>query len=258
MQYSRDCITITSNNLFFHFQKHPHLRGENLHGLRSTFSDWETSPPTWGKLEVRGRNLLAVGNIPTCVGKTLSTTRAISRRWKHPHLRGENRKPRTSTVRLSETSPPAWGKHRLARPKRSQTGNIPTCVGKTYEAMHKVRASGKHPHLRGENLKSDLLRYPVMETSPPAWGKPSQGRRERQWPGNIPTCVGKTARFCLDCHSGYYILLKSKFLALSLRQGRAIFAYHPSLGIDLRLAEAQRDVPNDCGGRVIKGRLLPN
>ena len=29
MQYSRDCITITSNNLFFHFQKHPHLRGEN-------------------------------------------------------------------------------------------------------------------------------------------------------------------------------------------------------------------------------------
>ena len=67
--------------------------------------------------------------------------------------------------------------------------------------------------------------------------------------GNIPTCVGKTARFCLDCHSGYYILLKSKFLALSLRQGRAIFAYHPSLGIDLRLAEAQRDVPNDCGGR---------
>lgn len=76
--------------------------------------------------------------------------------------------------------------------------------------------------------------------------------------GNIPTCVGKTARFCLDCHSEYYILLKSKFLALSLRQGRAIFAYHPSLGIDLRLAEAQRDVPNDCGGRVIKGRLLPN
>ena len=197
MQYSRDCITITSNNLFFHFQKHPHLRGEN---------------------------------------RTLTVGSSIA----------------------SETSPPAWGKHRLARPKRSQTGNIPTCVGKTYEAMHKVRASGKHPHLRGENLKSDLLRYPVMETSPPAWGKPSQGRRERQWPGNIPTCVGKTARFCLDCHSGYYILLKSKFLALSLRQGRAIFAYHPSLGIDLRLAEAQRDVPNDCGGRVIKGRLLPN
>ena len=95
---------------------------------------------------------------------------------------------------------------------------------------------------------------------------------------NIPTCVGKTdvhdddfcfrqkhphlrgenARCCLDCHSGYYILLKSKFLALSLRQGCAIFAYYPSLGIDLRLAEAQRDVPNDCGGRVIKGRLLPN
>ena len=238
--------------------KHPHLRGENPYSGTFIPTLWETSPPAWGKLEVRGRNLLAVGNIPTCVGKTLSTTRAISRRWKHPHLRGENRTLTVGSSIASETSPPAWGKLDVAEVRAAYTRNIPTCVGKTYEAMHKVRASGKHPHLRGENLKSDLLRYPVMETSPPAWGKPSQGRRERQWPGNIPTCVGKTARFCLDCHSGYYILLKSKFLALSLRQGRAIFAYHPSLGIDLRLAEAQRDVPNDCGGRVIKGRLLPN
>ena len=240
------------------FGKHPHLRGENSRLAGGISLPWETSPPAWGKPHSNSGFVHCFGNIPTCVGKTRCCRSSRRLHEKHPHLRGENRKPRTSTVRLSETSPPAWGKHRLARPKRSQTGNIPTCVGKTYEAMHKVRASGKHPHLRGENLKSDLLRYPVMETSPPAWGKPSQGRRERQWPGNIPTCVGKTARFCLDCHSGYYILLKSKFLALSLRQGRAIFAYHPSLGIDLRLAEAQRDVPNDCGGRVIKGRLLPN
>lgn len=197
MQYSRDCITITSNNLFFHFQKHPHLRGENLHGLRSTFSDWETSPPAWGKLRERVLDSITAGNIPTCVGKTLKVKRERALVWKHPHLRGENVGRLLAPILPFETSPPAWG-------------------------------------------KLDLSGYATKDQR------------------NIPTCVGKTARFCLDCHSGYYILLKSKFLALSLRQGRAIFAYHPSLGIDLRLAEAQRDVPNDCGGRVIKGRLLPN
>ena len=117
-------------------------------------------------------------------------------------------------------------------------GNIPTCVGKTGINLYVQGKSRKHPHLRGENNGKTTIH--------------AVGHR------NIPTCVGKTARCCLDCHSGYYILLKSKFLALSLRQGCAIFAYYPSLGIDLRLAEAQRDVPNDCGGRVIKGRLLPN
>lgn len=197
MQYSLDCITITSNNLFFHFQKHPHLRGENCRSRCVRFALRETSPPAWGKLCGFRRARLHPGNIPTCVGKT------------HSRL-------------LARTEP------------------------------------RKHPHLRGENQTEDVINDLGKETSPPAWGKRCASTRGVPSVGNIPTCVGKTARFCLDCHSGYYILLKSKFLALSLRQGRAIFAYHPSLGIDLRLAEAQRDVPNDCGGRVIKGRLLPN
>ena len=164
--------------------------------------------------------------------------RSAKNRRKHPHLRGENESGGLGVLYLVETSPPAWGKPSALKFHGLCRGNIPTCVGKT---ARKPRGVSIH-----------------WETSPPAWGKPSK----RLVPGfprrNIPTCVGKTARFCLDCHSGYYILLKSKFLALSLRQGLAIFAYHPSLGIDLRLAEAQRDVPNDCGGRVIKGRLLPN
>ena len=157
-----------------------------------------------------------------------------------------------------ETSPPAWGKRASSSTRWSASGNIPTCVGKTPSRPRPTPTAKKHPHLRGENLLSHTHENWQIETSPPAWGKRSPSRHSRDRCRNIPTCVGKTARCCLDCHSGYYILLKSKFLALSLRQGCAIFAYYPSLGIDLRLAEAQRDVPNDCGGRVIKGRLLPN
>ena len=159
---------------------------------------------------------------------------------------------------MMETSPPAWGKLPLRPIDNLRDRNIPTCVGKTLRSQERSRQYRKHPHLRGENMAERNAPLRNKETSPPAWGKLNKSIAPNTVPRNIPTCVGKTARFCLDCHSGYYILLKSKFLALSLRQGRAIFAYHPSLGIDLRLAEAQRDVPNDCGGRVIKGRLLPN
>ena len=70
MQYSRDCITITSNNLFFHFQKHPHLRGENASVMSKKDAIWETSPPAWGKLR--------------------EEVDFDSSHWKHPHLRGEN------------------------------------------------------------------------------------------------------------------------------------------------------------------------
>ena len=240
------------------FEKHPHLRGENPRQCSRERRTLETSPPAWGKQRPHGLQELGAGNIPTCVGKTSSTGRARSSRRKHPHLRGENGgKPNFDAPGI-ETSPPAWGKLDFLTSSCSIAGNIPTCVGKTDPEDEDEDEERKHPHLRGENNELAALALAEAETSPPAWGKPGNALRINLRRRNIPTCVGKTARCCLDCHSGYYLLLKSKFLALSLRQGCAIFAYYPSLGIDLRLAKAQRDVPNDCGGRVIKGRLLPN
>ena len=172
MQYSRDCITITSNNLFFHFQKHPHLRGENLHGLRSTFSDWETSPPTWGKPVFRHFHPDPLGNIPTCVGKTRYPVGSACTLGKHPHLRGENSANGCLTRSLPETSPPAWGKRWSPSRAYPAFRNIPTCVGKTARANACPIRSWKHPHLRGENAYLDLNAGFVWETSPPAWGKP--------------------------------------------------------------------------------------
>ena len=202
--------------------------------------------------------VLRGGNIPTCVGKTKQKVQGQTGFEKHPHLRGENPRQCSRERRTLETSPPAWGKQRPHGLQELGAGNIPTCVGKTSSTGRARSSRRKHPHLRGENGGKPNFDAPGIETSPPAWGKLDFLTSSCSIAGNIPTCVGKTARCCLDCHSGYYLLLKSKFLALSLRQGCAIFAYYPSLGIDLRLAKAQRDVPNDCGGRVIKGRLLPN
>ena len=119
MQYSRDCITITSNNLFFHFQKHPHLRGENLEELQA-------------KLRERVLDSITAGNIPTCVGKTGAVE--------------------ADGVTDEETSPPAWGKLKDETVAVAGAGNIPTCVGKTSRSCKLRISCWKHPHLRGENF----------------------------------------------------------------------------------------------------------
>ena len=201
-------------------------------------STLETSPPTWGKLSRFNAGLDKRRNIPTYVGKTVGEEFIEVHFWKHPHLRGENAGETVTAAAARETSPPTWGK--LPKPAAAgpTSSNIPTYVGKT---------SGI-----GSSSGSSAGNIPTYVGKTRDHGASGAGRQKH------PHLRGENARFCLDCHYGYYILLKSKFLALSLRQGCAIFAYHPSLGIDLRLAEALRDVPNDCGGRVIKGRLLPN
>ena len=192
MRYVNNYMTIASNSLSFHFQKHPHLRGENGTTTAHRLSSEETSPPAWGK---RGPTRLGVssrGNIPTCVGKTDGGSRCGSSRRKHPHLRGEN----AASVRVLfcpvETSPPAWGKPNKKYKGKQVLRNIPTCVGKTIDLDAFNEDSRKHPHLRGENSAHMDFRSSERETSPPAWGKPHPlGGREARG-GNIPTCVGKT------------------------------------------------------------------
>ena len=151
MRYVNNCMTIASNSLSFHFQKHPHLRGENwrtlavgrpsakhphlrgenIRSARRTIEARETSPPAWGKRDYSSFKQNTFRNIPTCVGKT-KTSRSLSTvARKHPHLRGENNVSVFRVRSIGETSPPAWGK-RFSDPVHIiDHRNIPTCVGKT-------------------------------------------------------------------------------------------------------------------------------
>ena len=70
----------------------------------------ETSPPAWGKRQGQVSDKLKARNIPTCVGKTTQLDNCLTRLKKHPHLRGENSGFTNNDIKVSETSPPAWGK----------------------------------------------------------------------------------------------------------------------------------------------------
>jgi len=88
-------------------------------------------------------------------------------------MRGENVTFASQFTTCPGTPPHAWGKPLLRASARFLTRYTPTCVGKTRNPQAIARISTVHPHMRGENDKSDALVCAI------AW--------------YTPTCVGKTA-----------------------------------------------------------------
>ncbi len=184
--------TADERHLWPHFQKHPHVRGEDdlLGGHQR--ADLETPPRAWGRLLRAIKNPPKRGNTPTCVGKTGRSNRRSNPLGKHPHVRGEDYCPGRMARLLRETPPRAWGRPPSAALGRLFAGNTPTCVGKTASQALWVRTGKKHPHVRGEDRLASEVAYRCRETPPRAWGRRQPSHDSGQHDGNTPTCVGKT------------------------------------------------------------------
>ena len=91
-------------------EKHPHVRGEDLHIAGHVHADWETPPRAWGRQFPLHDNERPERNTPTCVGKTFGNMYTWNPIKKHPHVRGED--PCTARVFNAglETPPRAWGR----------------------------------------------------------------------------------------------------------------------------------------------------
>ena len=92
----------------------------------------------------------------------------------------------------TETPPRAWGRQRPDAIHRRDTGNTPTCVGKTHHKAHQEWTAWKHPHVRGEDPAGRPGGQTCRETPPRAWGRPTGEVRRARQVRNTPTCVGKT------------------------------------------------------------------
>ncbi len=86
------------------------MRGENSLLAFNIILIIGTSPHAWGKLLKIAAGLLAMRNIPTCVGKTKNRLSVAERATEHPHMRGENERAAKDAIAKSGTSPHAWGK----------------------------------------------------------------------------------------------------------------------------------------------------
>ena len=70
-----------------------------------------------------------------------------------------------------ETPPLTWGRPNHLLKDEPYVGNTPTHVGKTEAVRSKKRASGKHPHSRGEDLSSAFSNTLQLRNTPTHVGK---------------------------------------------------------------------------------------
>ena len=168
------------------------MRGEDV--TRAMFSTWhsETPPRAWGRPSPLPRSPRVSRNTPTCVGKTQVVQEGNGAGRKHPHVRGEDRKPIMGNSGLTETPPRAWGRLPVDDAMRKPTRNTPTCVGKTPQGRQTRCQPEKHPHVRGEDAPLKRQMCDKLETPPRAWGRLNRGELTKNPTGNTPTCVGKT------------------------------------------------------------------
>ena len=123
------------------------------------------------------------------------------RKWKHPHVRGEDSAVRENRYPPIETPPRAWGRLCMSPVIQRVLGNTPTCVGKTTTVTVSYSLDQKHPHVRGEDWISPWLKGCATETPPRAWGRRAKNPSSRAMPRNTPTCVGKTPAADRGCRA---------------------------------------------------------
>ena len=167
------CVGKTTNRSLKYQDKmeHPHMRGENPALGSLTTAPVGTSPHAWGKLGLGPSRTPCGRNIPTCVGKTSAGGGHRGDLTEHPHMRGENGRRKREEGGAPGTSPHAWGKLSRFTGRSRRRRNIPTCVGKTPEAIPGGPQTPEHPHMRGENELRGINALLSFGTSPHAWGK---------------------------------------------------------------------------------------
>ena len=180
-------------------RKHPHGRGEDRSHWAANGSISETPPRAWGRRRGVFDGVRRGGNTPTGVGKTRSRYGPNRACRKHPHGRGEDRRPVSAQKRRCETPPRAWGRHAVDTARTGLGGNTPTGVGKTDDQSAHKSAAAKHPHGRGEDASVVALALDGPETPPRAWGRLANEPTLNSDFRNTPTGVGKTARPSKSC-----------------------------------------------------------
>jgi len=171
---------------------HPHVHGE-LASSRSTWASFiGSSPRAWGTPLVVQLDFEIGRFIPTCMGNSGSLTTPRRVLPVHPHVHGELGRARTSTTRMSGSSPRAWGTREYRGSRLRYARFIPTCMGNSLPANPIGSDTPVHPHVHGELAKALILEIFWDGSSPRAWGT-RRGRMSETLVGRfIPTCMGNS------------------------------------------------------------------
>ena len=125
---------------------HPHAGGEHPTWRLMKPIHIGSSPRGWGTLEPVGHAVSGRRFIPTRVGNTVSSVRALLSPTVHPHAGGEHPSARILATSSAGSSPRGWGTPDLLRLGPDHGRFIPTRVGNTSTAtMMSARVFGSSP-----------------------------------------------------------------------------------------------------------------
>ena len=93
---------------------------------------------------------------------------------------------------MNGSPPRAWGRPARRVERVEVVRFTPTCVGTTHRARDRRRAHSVHPHVRGDDARSERHERPMIGSPPRAWGRPDLERLQKRGDRFTPTCVGTT------------------------------------------------------------------
>ena len=130
---------------------HPHACGEHLSPSLSCQGTDGSSPRLWGTPTLIKHQGDLKRFIPTPVGNTMLSARAIFIFAVHPHACGEHFAPLPQVFVFYGSSPRLWGTQPSCESCRKMYRFIPTPVGNTSHADGTGTKSAVHPHACGEH-----------------------------------------------------------------------------------------------------------
>ena len=154
--------------------KHLHGRGEDARLADKAECNLETPPRTWRRLTKVVTHAHKAGNTSTDVEKTKSSVTLLPRQGKHLHGRGEDQRPVSFVVPISETPPRTWRRRVMRFESTQKAGNTSTDVEKT--------------------ISVTLMALSYGETPPRTWRRLLPMRPSSDGAGNTSTDVEKTYR----------------------------------------------------------------
>ena len=173
---------------------HPRSRGENICSPCMPSALSGSSPLTRGKQIVCLDQVAPERLIPAHAGKTRPDPAPRRLSAAHPRSRGENTRPRLTTLMPWGSSPLTRGKQCALSVDQFSERLIPAHAGKTasrarYDVFHRA-----HPRSRGENALALVPSADDGGSSPLTRGKPLASAPQGATEGLIPAHAGKTVR----------------------------------------------------------------
>ncbi len=150
---------------------HPHVRGDDESLRRQHLKRAGSPPRAWGRSHVDALFGPIERFTPTCVGTMHAVRNGQNLHSVHPHVRGDDFGYRLLVLHCRGSPPRAWGRSIRDMPNGSLERFTPTCVGTIIPTSLPASSPAVHPHVRGDDIFTELEKNLSGGSPPRAWGR---------------------------------------------------------------------------------------